>query len=57
MRSAIEVACYDLMGKSCGRPVVDLLGGAARDRVPFAAYLFYKHEGAGGEFASTAIRA
>ncbi|MDE2857967.1 MAG: glucarate dehydratase [Chloroflexota bacterium] len=49
-RSAIEVACYDLMGKSCGRPVVDLLGGAARHRVPFAAYLFYKREGAGGEF-------
>ena len=49
-RSAIEVACYDLMGKSVGRPVVDLLGGAARESVPFAAYLFYKYEGAGGEF-------
>ena len=50
VRSAIEVACYDLMGKSVGRPVVDLFGGALRDRVPFAAYLFYKHEGVGGEF-------
>ena len=50
VRSAIEVACYDLMGKSIGRPVVDLLGGAVRERVPFAAYLFYKHQGAGGEF-------
>jgi len=50
VRSAIEVACYDLMGLSVGRPVVDLLGGAARERVPFAAYLFYKYEGAGGEF-------
>ncbi len=50
VRSAIEVACYDLMGKSCGRPLVDLLGGAARERVPFAAYLFYKQAGAGGEF-------
>ncbi len=48
VRSAIEVACYDLMGKSCGRPVVDLLGGAVREQVPFAAYLFYKYEGAGG---------
>ena len=38
------------MGKSVGRPVVDLLGGAAREHVPFAAYLFYKYEGAGGEF-------
>ena len=50
VRSAIEVACYDLMGKPIGRPVVDLLGGAVRERVPFAAYLFYKHAGAGGEF-------
>jgi len=50
VKSALEVACYDLMGKSVGRPVVDLLGGAARERVPFSAYLFYKYEGAGGEF-------
>ncbi|MYD10173.1 MAG: glucarate dehydratase [Chloroflexi bacterium] len=49
VRSAIEVACYDLVGKSVGRPVVDLLGGAVRERVPFAAYLFFKHAGAGGE--------
>ncbi len=36
------------MGKAIGRPVVDLLGGRARDRVDFSAYLFYKYEGAGG---------
>ncbi|GAA4414392.1 glucarate dehydratase family protein [Nibrella viscosa] len=47
--SAIEVACLDIIGKVVGRPVVDLLGGRMRDRVPFAAYLFYKYEGAGGE--------
>lgn len=46
--SAIEVACLDVMGKVTGRPVVDLLGGKLRDRVPFSAYLFYKYEGAGG---------
>jgi glucarate dehydratase len=49
--SAIEVACLDLIGKYTGRPVVDLLGGTYRDRVPFAAYLFYKQEGAGGKLA------
>ena len=38
------------MGKATGRPVVDLLGGKCRDSVPFSAYLFYKHAGAGGEF-------
>lgn len=48
--SAVEVACYDLMGKATNRPVVDLLGGKARDHVPFSAYLFYKYEGAGGEW-------
>lgn len=45
---AIEVACLDLIGKALGRPVCDLLGGRVRDRVPFSAYLFYKHAGAGG---------
>ena len=46
--SAIEVACFDLMGQAVGRPVVDLLGGMVRERVPYSAYLFFKHEGAGG---------
>ena len=46
--SAIEVACLDIQGKICGRPVVDLLGGMCRETVPFSAYLFYKYEGAGG---------
>ena len=48
--SAIEVACFDVIGKSVGRPVCDLLGGRVRDRVDFSAYLFYKYEGAGGTF-------
>jgi glucarate dehydratase len=43
--SAFEVACLDAQGKSVGRPVADLLGGAVRDRVPFSAYLFYKWDG------------
>ncbi|WP_114750595.1 enolase C-terminal domain-like protein [Pleomorphovibrio marinus] len=46
--SALEVACLDIIGKICNRPVVDLLGGKMRDAVPFAAYLFFKYEGAGG---------
>ncbi len=56
VHSAVEVACFDLMGKATERPVVDLLGGRCRDRVPFAAYLFYKREGAGGalEFGTDA---
>ena len=46
--SAVEVASLDLLGKALGRPVCDLLGGRVRDETPFAAYLFYKYEGAGG---------
>jgi glucarate dehydratase len=46
--SALEVACLDIQGKICNRPVVDLLGGRCRDQVAFAAYLFYKLKGAGG---------
>jgi Enolase C-terminal domain-like len=38
----------DLLGKALERPVCDLLGGRVRDRVPYSAYLFYKHRGAGG---------
>jgi glucarate dehydratase len=47
--SAIEIASLDLIGKRVGRPVCDLLGGRARDAVPFSAYLFYKHAGGGGD--------
>ncbi|MGC0252191.1 enolase C-terminal domain-like protein [Pseudactinotalea sp. Z1748] len=43
--SPFEVAILDLQGKITGRPVVDLLGGAFRDRVPFSGYLFYKWAG------------
>lgn len=47
--AAIEVACLDLIGRSTGTPVCDLIGGRVRDRVPFSAYPFYKHAGGGGE--------
>jgi glucarate dehydratase len=40
-----EVACLDAQGHYLGRPVVDLLGGKARDAVDFSAYLFYKYGG------------
>jgi glucarate dehydratase len=47
--SPIEVACLDLAGQAAGVPVMDLLGGPARQQVPFSAYLFFKdgaHPGA-----------
>jgi len=47
--AAVEVACLDLIGKSVGQPVCDLIGGRVRDRVAFSAYPFFKHAGGGGE--------
>lgn len=53
LHAAIEFACLDLMGKSLDLRVCDLLGGAWRETVPFASYLFFRHPnettGAGGE--------
>lgn len=46
--AAIEIACLDLIGKAIGKPVCEVIGGRVRDRVPFSAYLFYKHGGGGG---------
>ena len=48
VRSALEVALLDLQGKLTDQPVHALLGGKVRDRVEYAAYLFYKRAGAGG---------
>src|SRR5258708_3874350 len=33
-KAALEFAAYDLAGKQCGLPVVRLLGGASRRRIP-----------------------
>ena len=43
--STFEVAMLDLQGQIVGAPVVDLLGGAVRDAVPYSAYLFFKYAG------------
>jgi glucarate dehydratase len=44
--SAFEVAFLDLQARSIGIPLVELLGGAVRDKVPYSAYLFYKWDAA-----------
>jgi glucarate dehydratase len=41
--STFEVAMLDLQGQLVGAPIVDLLGGAVRDAVPYSAYLFFKY--------------
>ena len=42
MHAAIEFACLDIMGKVLDVRVCDLLGGALREQVPFASYLFFR---------------
>ena len=32
--SALEIACWDIIGKACGQPVYRLLGGRARESLP-----------------------
>ena len=51
LHAAIEFACLDIMGKSLGLPVYDLLGGKLREDVGFASYLFFRYNDAvrGGE--------
>jgi glucarate dehydratase len=59
LRAAIEMACLDAAGKALGVPVSSLLGGAVRDEIEAAAYLFYRERSAdgrrGGEDSSEAI--
>lgn len=53
VHAAIEMACMDLAGKTLGIRACDLLGGAVRETIPFASYLFFRYldpvTGAGGE--------
>ena len=39
--SALEIACWDIIGKACGQPVYRLLGGRARDMLPAYANGWY----------------
>ena len=53
LHAALEFACMDIMGKKLEIRACDLLGGALREEVPFASYLFFrypdKQTGTGGE--------
>jgi glucarate dehydratase len=53
LHAAIEFACMDVAGKYLNIRACDLIGGAVREEVPFATYLFYRYRdrmtGKGGE--------
>jgi L-alanine-DL-glutamate epimerase-like enolase superfamily enzyme len=40
--AAVEMACWDVVGKVCGQPLVNLFGGRVRDQVEFFWYLSRK---------------
>jgi galactonate dehydratase len=52
--SAIEIACWDIVGKSVGQPVYKLLGGRCRDKIKAYANGWYKTERTPQEFAVAA---
>ncbi len=54
--SAVETACWDIIGKSYGAPIYQLLGGAIRDRVKIYANGWYTHAHTPQEFAEKARR-
>jgi glucarate dehydratase len=41
--AALEFACLDILGQAWNVPVSEILGGRLRDRVPFAAYCFFRY--------------
>jgi glucarate dehydratase len=53
LHAALEFACMDIIGKKLGVRACDLLGGALRESIPFASYLFFRYPdaqtGKGGE--------
>ena len=46
--AALEFACLDILGQRWGVPVHAILGGAMRDSVSFASYLFFRYPNGDG---------
>lgn len=54
--AAVEMACWDLVGKACGQPLVNLFGGRVRDRVEGFYYLPRTDAAGVHEAAAEAVR-
>ena len=55
--SAVEIACWDLIGKACNQPVYRLLGGRYHERIPAYANGWYGGAQSPAEFAHMALEA
>jgi galactonate dehydratase len=53
--AVIEIACWDIMGQALGVPVYQLLGGAARERIPAYANGWYTVERTADDFRAAAL--
>ncbi|MHA6803756.1 mandelate racemase/muconate lactonizing enzyme family protein [Salinifilum ghardaiensis] len=51
-KSAVDVACWDVLGQSVGRPVVDLLGGRLQEDFPLYEAVPLGSPGSMAEFAA-----
>ena len=52
--SALEIACWDAIGKALGQPVYNLVGGLCRDRIRAYANGWYRNERTPEAFAASA---
>ncbi len=52
---AIEMACWDIVGKVCGQPLVTLFGGPVREQVEYFYYLSQGEPGAMAEDAKAGL--
>lgn len=51
--SGLEMALWDIMGKSINRPVYEIIGGKWRDKVLVGGYIFFREKGQNGEGGET----
>ena len=52
--SAVEIACWDIIGKATGQPLYKLLGGSCHDTIPAYANGWYQVDREGESFAERA---
>ncbi|HSJ39247.1 MAG TPA: dipeptide epimerase, partial [Planococcus sp. (in: firmicutes)] len=54
-KAAIDIACYDLMGKATGQPVYNLIGGRAHDNLQYPKVLSIEAPDVMAKKAATAV--